>query len=134
MAWYVFALVDALPATRAGQGLTGPLSIRKLAGAFAVVERRADVPPVEFGSLKKHQEVVARLARQEKGKFSVGGMISKLQAVKLAVSSGIRTHIASGRKPGQIARIVAGHAVGTRFVAKGEELGKRRRDTKRSRK
>jgi len=64
MAWYVFALVDALPATRAGQGLTGPLSIRKLAGAFAVVERRADVPPVEFGSLKKHQEVVARLARQ----------------------------------------------------------------------
>ena len=50
--------------TRAGKGLTGPLSIRKLAGAFAVVERRADVPPVEFGSLKKHQEVVARLARQ----------------------------------------------------------------------
>jgi glutamate 5-kinase len=32
-------------------------------------------------------------------------MISKLQAVKLAVDAGIRTHIASGRKPGQIARI-----------------------------
>ena len=64
MAWYVFALVDAIPAGRAGKGLTGPLSIRKLAGAFAVVERRADVPPVEFGRLKKHQEVVTRLARQ----------------------------------------------------------------------
>ena len=64
MAWYVFALVDEVPAGRAGKGLTGPLSIRKLAGAFAVVERRADVPPVEFGSLKKHQEVVTRLARQ----------------------------------------------------------------------
>jgi glutamate 5-kinase len=65
-------------------------------------------------------EDVASLARQEKGKFSVGGMISKLQAVKLAVDVGIRTHIASGRKPGQIGRIVAGRAAGTRFVAKGE--------------
>jgi hypothetical protein len=64
MAWYVFALVDKVPAGRAGKGLTGPLSIRKLAGAFAVVERRGDVPPVEFGSLKQHQDVVARLARQ----------------------------------------------------------------------
>jgi hypothetical protein len=62
MAWYVFALVDAIPSGRAGRGLTGALSIRKLAGAFALVERRADVPPTEFGSLKKHQEVVGRIA------------------------------------------------------------------------
>lgn len=64
MAWYVFALVDAIPSRRAGKGLSGPLSIRQLAGAFAVVERRADIPPIEFGSLKKHQDVVARLAAQ----------------------------------------------------------------------
>jgi hypothetical protein len=62
MAWYVFALVDAVPSARAGRGLGGPLSIRKIAGAFAVVERRADVPPTEFGALKKHQEIVGRLA------------------------------------------------------------------------
>lgn len=62
MAWYVFALVDAPPPARAGRGLGGPLSIRKIAGAFAVVERRADVPPTEFGTLKKHQEIVGRLA------------------------------------------------------------------------
>ena len=64
MAWYVFALVDAIPAGRAGKGLSGALSLRKLPGGFLVVERRADVPPVEFGSLKKHQDVVARLAKQ----------------------------------------------------------------------
>ena len=64
MAWYVFALVDAIPVRARGEGADGPLSIRKLAGAFAVVERRADVPPVEFGSLKKHQDVVTRLAAQ----------------------------------------------------------------------
>ena len=62
---------------------------------------------------------VARLARQEKGRFSVGGMISKLQAVKLAVEAGITTHIASGRKAGRIPGIVAGRPLGTRFVARG---------------
>jgi Gas vesicle synthesis protein GvpL/GvpF len=63
MAWYVFALVDKAPAGRAGKGLTGPLSLREIAGAYLVVERRADVPPIAFGSLKKHQDVVARLAK-----------------------------------------------------------------------
>lgn len=62
MGWYMFALVDRMPSGPAGKGLTGPLSVRKLAGALVIVERRADVPPVAFGSLKKHQDVVARLA------------------------------------------------------------------------
>jgi glutamate 5-kinase len=59
---------------------------------------------------------VTRLARNEKGRLSVGGMVSKLQAVKLAVDSGITTYIASGRKAGQIAAITAGKNIGTRFV------------------
>ena len=63
---------------------------------------------------------VACLARQEKGKFSVGGMISKLQAVRLAVEAGIHTHIVSGRKAGQIGAVVAGEAAGTEFVARAK--------------
>jgi hypothetical protein len=62
MAWYVFALIDTPPDGRAGRGLTGPLAIRPIAGAFAAVERRADVPPADFGSLDRHQRVVAALA------------------------------------------------------------------------
>ena len=62
MAWYVFALVDEVPSGVGAKGLTGPLSLRKLGGAFAVVERRADLPPVGFGTLKRHQDVVSRLA------------------------------------------------------------------------
>lgn len=58
---------------------------------------------------------VSGFARQDKGKFSVGGMSSKLQAVKAAVDAGILTHIASGRKAGQIPAIIAGKPVGTRF-------------------
>lgn len=64
MAWYVFALVDAAPSGGAGKGLTAALSLRRLAGGFAVVERRADVPPIAFGTLKKHQDVVSRLAKR----------------------------------------------------------------------
>jgi glutamate 5-kinase len=55
------------------------------------------------------------LARVEKGKFSVGGMVSKLQAVKVAVDAGVQSAIANGRKPGQIAALVEGRAAGTLF-------------------
>ena len=67
-------------------------------------------------------EQVKNLARADKGKFSVGGMASKLQAVNLAVAAGIRTHICSGTKAGQIGKIVAGRPAGTRFAARGESL------------
>jgi len=62
MAWYVFALVDRLPAGAAGKGLRGPLTVRHIGPAFIVVERRADVPPAEFGALRRHQAVLTRLA------------------------------------------------------------------------
>ena len=63
---------------------------------------------------------VASLVRQEKGRLSVGGMASKLEAVRLAVTAGIATSVANGRKAGQIAAIVAGRRAGTRFIARGE--------------
>ena len=42
---------------------------------------------------------VKKLARQSKGRFAVGGMISKLEAVKMAVDAGITTVIINGRRP-----------------------------------
>jgi hypothetical protein len=62
MPWYVFALVDRAPAGPKGTGLSAALGLRRVPGGYAVVERRADVPPAEFGSLQRHQDVVARLA------------------------------------------------------------------------
>lgn len=64
MPWYVFALVDEPPAGRPGSGLSGPLALRPAAGAYAVVERRADVPPAEFGTLRRHHDVVMKLAER----------------------------------------------------------------------
>lgn len=55
--------------------------------------------------------------RDEKGRFSVGGMRSKLQAASLAAAAGIQVVIANGRKPADIARIVAGESIGTRVTS-----------------
>jgi len=65
----------------------------------------------------KNISAAAGLVRLEKGEESVGGMKSKLEAVHLAVESGIPCSILDGRKPGQIAAALAGKDVGTRFPA-----------------
>jgi hypothetical protein len=62
MPWYVFALVDTAPSGAKGRGLSGPLAVRAVPGGFAIVERRADVPPAEFGSLQRHHDIVTQLA------------------------------------------------------------------------
>jgi len=62
---------------------------------------------------------VAGLIREDKGRLSVGGMVTKLEAVRLALAAGITTVIANGRRPGTIAKIAEGKAGGTRFVVSG---------------
>jgi glutamate 5-kinase len=61
---------------------------------------------------------VFRHVREDKGKFSMGGMASKLEAVKFAVEAGVETHIANGRHPERLADIVAGKGISTVFSAK----------------
>ncbi|HEY1583789.1 MAG TPA: glutamate 5-kinase [Chthoniobacterales bacterium] len=65
-------------------------------------------------------ERVKKLANGEKGRFSRGGMISKLEAVKMAVDAGITTVIMNGRRPDWIPAVVAGEKIGTRFLPKGK--------------
>jgi len=62
-------------------------------------------------------DAVMHHVQPTKGKLSVGGMSSKLLAVKKAVQAGIPTVIANGREPQAIAAILEGKPVGTRFVA-----------------
>lgn len=61
---------------------------------------------------------VAAFVRQEKGRLSVGGMTTKLQAVKIATDAGIRAHILNGRTPGLLLAALAGEKVGTFFPAR----------------
>ena len=57
-----------------------------------------------------------RHVRPEKGEMSVGGMKTKLEAVQLAVSAGIRTVILDGREEGRIPLAAAFKDTGTRFT------------------
>ena len=58
---------------------------------------------------------VAGVIRSESGKFSIGGMASKLEAVKYATDCGVNVMIANGRKPEQLAKLLGGSGACTRF-------------------
>ena len=66
-----------------------------------------------------------RFIRTEKNRFSVGGMVSKLEAVKVAIAAGIPAVIANGRRVGVIPRIAAGARVGTLFPVRTEKSATR---------
>jgi glutamate 5-kinase len=55
---------------------------------------------------------------EETGKFSVGGMRTKLEAARIAARAGIPTVIAHGRIPGLLAQLARGERVGTFISAK----------------
>tara|TARA_B100001109_G_C18855515_1_gene471448 strand:- start:304 stop:1068 length:765 start_codon:yes stop_codon:yes gene_type:complete len=58
---------------------------------------------------------VMSYAKEKKGRFAIGGMESKLRAVKFAVEQGVETIIANGRRPDRLVKILEGRGFGTRF-------------------
>ena len=56
-----------------------------------------------------------RFVRPDKGEESTGGMKTKLEAVRKAISAGITCHIIDGRIPGRMQDAIAGKDVGTAF-------------------
>jgi len=61
-------------------------------------------------------DAVADHVRSDHGKFSIGGMASKLKAVRFALEAGVETVIADGREPSALGSIVSGGGGGTRFL------------------
>ncbi len=62
------------------------------------------------------------LVHDQKTGLSKGGMSSKLNAARIATTAGENVIIANGREPGNLAKIVAGEAVGTLFLAQGQNV------------
>lgn len=58
-------------------------------------------------------EAGRKFVTEETGKFSVGGMKTKLDAAAIAAEAGIPTVIANGRSRGILAKIAAGEPAGT---------------------
>ena len=68
---------------------------------------------------------IERAAAGSASAFGRGGMITKLEAVRSAAASGAATVLANGRRPGTLARVVAGEPEGTLFRA-GSRIGSRK--------
>ncbi len=67
-------------------------------------------------------ETVTACVCASKSAVGTGGMLSKLEAARKAAAYGIPTVIASGLKPGVIARVLAGEPEGTLFLPRRNRL------------
>ncbi len=61
------------------------------------------------------------------GNLGTGGMITKIEAAKLATACGITVIIANGQEPDVIVRVGRGEAIGTRFLPTTTKLESRQR-------
>lgn len=69
---------------------------------------------------------VERAASGSGSTVGTGGMITKISAAKRAGRYGVSTLIINGRKPGTLAKVLAGEEVGTLFLPSGESLNRRK--------
>jgi len=63
---------------------------------------------------------IEHLAANTRSRLGTGGMVTKIEAAKLATASGVTVVIADGREPDIISRLVTGEAIGTRFLPKSK--------------
>jgi glutamate 5-kinase len=70
---------------------------------------------------------IESLAAGTAGKLGTGGMATKIEAAKLATSSGVNVVIAAGREPDVLLRLAGGEAIGTRFLPVTTKLESRQR-------
>jgi glutamate 5-kinase len=93
--------------------LTGADRLFLLTSVDGVLDPEGHVVP-EVRDIK----TASGLVRPDKGRLSVGGMTTKLQAAAIASAGGVRVQILNGRKPGLLAAALAGKRVGTVFRSK----------------
>lgn len=70
---------------------------------------------------------IERLAGDAGSPYGVGGMITKIEAAKLATASGVTVVIANGTKPDILKQIVSGGKVGTVFLPRTTKIESRKR-------
>jgi glutamate 5-kinase len=70
---------------------------------------------------------IERLAADTPSKIGTGGMVTKIEAAKLATASGVTVIIADGYLSDVILKLAAGEIIGTRFVSSEPKLESRKR-------
>jgi len=70
---------------------------------------------------------IEKLAAGTTSSLAIGGMVTKIEAARLATASGVTVVVADGREPEVILRVAGGEAVGTRFLPTTSRLESRKR-------
>ncbi len=77
--------------------------------------------------VEKLSPQIEKLAKKSRSELSTGGMVTKLQAAKRSVSSGIAMIITDGRNPNAIQDIFSGSFKGTIFLPSDTKLNVRKK-------
>jgi glutamate 5-kinase len=92
-----------------------------------VLERFGQPDAKVLSVVERIDETLEGLAGGTASATAVGGMATKIQAAKIVARAGIPMVIASGRKPGVLAAILAGADEGTLFIPQQTRLAGRKR-------
>ncbi|BAP17858.1 glutamate 5-kinase [cyanobacterium endosymbiont of Epithemia turgida] len=85
-----------------------------------------DAQPITLVNAEKIDQLKVN-AGNKGSQWGTGGMETKLTAVRLATSAGVRTVITHGQKPGNLLKILRGKAIGTQFEPQPRSENARKR-------
>jgi glutamate 5-kinase len=101
------------------------LLLTDIAGLHTADPRRD--PGARLIAEVKHIDAEIERLADKAGALGIGGMVTKIEAAKLATASGVTVIIADGREPDIILRLAAGEKAGTRFLPTTTRLESRKR-------
>lgn len=96
-------------------------------GGLHTADPRLDPEAQLIPRVERITPEIESLADDSRTPQGVGGMITKLQAAKLATAGGADVVIASGHEPNALERLVRGEPVGTLFPATSDRMESRKR-------
>lgn len=84
-------------------------------------------PPTRIRLVPAITPDILKLVRSETSRGGTGGMLSKLEAARVALECGTSMVIAKAQEPDVLVRLMQGEDIGTRFQSGGRRLSSRKR-------
>jgi glutamate 5-kinase len=70
---------------------------------------------------------IKRISAKTTSNVGTGGMVTKIEAARIATASGVRVVIANGKEPDVVIRLASGEAIGTHFLPTSDQRESRQR-------
>ncbi|NPV27188.1 MAG: glutamate 5-kinase [Firmicutes bacterium] len=118
---------DTLSALVAGLVDANLLIILSDIDGLYTADPRTNPEAVRIPVVKEITPEIECLAHGKGSELASGGMITKIQAAKIACSSGIHLVVAHGQEERVIGRLLQGEPIGTLFLPKENKYGTRQR-------